>query len=258
MLLRARLINAGGKTMLYAIVCILFACGLVTTLRPSKAETPQIELSAALFDGCPFICLDETGPFVEGLKAAFAGTRYQLKFKHVPFARATRELQSGKLDLLPGMLKDGLDDAVYPESWLYFTRMCFFSKVSDPWRWRGINSLNGRTIAVENDIIHTQEFSDFVQDNPLVTHLSGGDILKRQLQMLELGRIQSFTAEQTVLAYHLKQNNIAPDSVQNSGCFPPEFEYVAINASHPMAADIREVLTRGLTEYNKTFAVKLN
>lgn len=244
---------------------ILFHAGISVTLfswhlaltAPVEAKDQNTTLSVALFDGCPFICPDESGPFVEGLKAALAGTQYDLEFKRIPFARAVKDLQSGKLDILPGILKDSIDGAIFPESWLYFTRMCFFSRAEDDWTWKDLPSLENRSIAVEKGIVHTLAFFDYVQDNKSVIHLSGDDILKRQLQMLELGRIQSFTAEQTVLAHYLKQNNLPPDKVQNAGCFEPEFEYVAISAKHPKAAEIRAVLTKGLEAHNKTVAPDL-
>lgn len=221
---------------------------------PSRASEGASTLKVALFDGCPFICPDETGPFVDGLKAAFEGSRYQLEFRHVPFARAVKELQSGHLDLLPGILKDSIDGALFPENWLYFTRMCFYSRADDAWRWDGLKSLGNRLIAVEKGIVHTPAFFDHVQANPRVVHLSGDDILLRQLQILGLGRIDSFTAERTVLAHHLEQKGIKSASVINSGCFDPEFEFVAVSSRHPEAATIVDVLNRGLADHNRTIA----
>ncbi len=221
----------------------------------AKSETTVLEV--ALFDGCPFICPDESGPFVDGLKTAFAGSQYELLFKRMPFARAIKQLQSGHIDLLPGVLKDGIDGAIFPESWLYFTRMCFYSRTGDTWQWNGLDSLDNRLLAVEEGIIHTQAFQDHISDRKSVTFLTGDDILPRQIRMLELGRIQSFTAEQSVLAYYMKQNDIPPDSFENSGCFSPEYEYVAIFAQHPNAQDIKAVLNSGLVEYGKTIAADL-
>lgn len=235
---------------------VVFA-GLFAISTPAIAKDEKIILSVALFDGCPFICPDESGPFVDGLKSAFAGSQYDLQFKRLPFARAVKGIQSGHIDLLPGLLKDSVGGVIFPDSWLYFTRLCFFSRADDAWRWNGLNSLKDRTIAVEKGIIHTQEFFDHLQTSESIMQLTGDDLLRRQLQMLALGRIQSFTAEQTVLAHHLEQNDIASDSVQNSGCFDPEFEYVAIYAKHPNAQDIRAVLTSGLAEYKKTIAPDL-
>lgn len=235
-----------------ATICALVFIAFLTMTSVGKAEDRKKVLSVALFDGCPFICLDESGPFVDGLKAAFAGAGYELQFKQIPFARAVKDLQTGHLDILPGVLKDGIDGAVFPSSWLYFTRMCFFSDSGDAWEWRGVTSLKERLIAIEKGIVHTPEFFNYVQNRQNVTHLSGNDILFRQLRMLKLGRIQSFTAEQTVLAHYLDQKGIAADSVKNAGCFEPEFEYAAISATHPEAADIQKILTVGLADYNRS------
>lgn len=227
-------------------------------ISAGQADDRQKVLSVALFDGCPFICLDESGPFVEGLKAAFAGSGYQLQFREIPFARAVTDLQTGHLDLLPGVLEGGVNGALFPESWLYFTRMCFFSKSEDTWQWNGLASLKNRLIAVEKGIVHTPEFFEYVQDRTTVTHLSGDDILSRQVRMLELGRIQSFTAEQTVLTNYLEQNGLADGSIRNAGCFDPEFEFVAISMHHPDAESIQNILSKGLADYNRSIVPDLN
>ncbi len=252
-------------------VCLKKLCGLSLLVSAAFAvslffapvggaaasDDEQTVLDVALFDGCPFICPDQTGPFVDGLKAAFSETRYTLNFVPIPYARAVEALRHGRIDLLPGSLKGAIPGALYPDSWLYYTQMCFYSRSGDPWRWDGLASLKGRDIAVERGIVHTPAFFSHVQDNPLITQVHGDHILQRQLQMLSLNRVRSFTAERRVLAHHLEKTKTADIDLVNSGCFEPEFEHVAVNPHHPDAREILDLLNSGLLEFSKAHSPDL-
>lgn len=173
----------------------------------SIASEKTIPLKTAVFDGCPFICLDGTGAFLDVLRLALKDTNYRLEFMDLPYNRAKKLVANGSIDLLPGSLKNSIEGAFYPNSWMFFTQMCFFVGHNDTWIYDGFKSLNNRKLLVENGIIYTPEFFEHIKTLDNVQSISGEQILKRQHQMLINKRIDTFLAEQTILKSYNSNNN---------------------------------------------------
>ncbi len=212
-------------------------------------------LRTAIFDGCPFICLDGSGTFLDILRLALQDTEYQMQLIHMPFERAKRSIVVGDIDLLPGMLKDGIDGPLYPDDWLFFTQMCFFVQNDDPWSYNGLNSLRNRRLAVERGIIHTPEFFQYLQRQPGIHTLSGANILGRQLKMLRLGRVDTITAERTVLRHHrVSLSGEANAAPRMAGCFEREFEYVAVSSRRSDARSLTDLLSARLRAVKQSAA----
>lgn len=197
----------------------------------STASEKIIPLKTAVFDGCPFICLDGTGAFLDVLQLAIKDTNYRLKFVELPYDRAKKMIENGKIDLLPGSLKNSIEGANYPNNWMFFTQMCFFVSHGDNWTYNGFNSLRNRKLLVENGIIYTPEFFEHIKTLDNVQSISGEHILERQHKMLISKRVDTFLAEQTVLKFHMinRTNQSKPAPVK-AGCFSPEYEFVAVSA----------------------------
>ena len=219
----------------------------VTLPAATYAADKKIPLKTAVFDGCPFICLDGSGVFLDNLRLSLVDTPYRLELVNVPFQRAKKWIVDGTIDLLPGILKGGIDGVYFPDSWLFFTQMCFFVNSDDDWTYDGIDSLDKRTLIVEKGIIHTPEFYAYIKNKPGVISLTGIDILSRQLEMLKIRRADTITAEQTVLKYHLKKNvRREIDVPSKAGCFAPEYEFVAVSPHRHDSRTLTDLLTRRL------------
>ena len=228
------------RSVIYCFVLLVFSAN-------AAADEPgeKISLKTAVFDGCPFICLDGRGIFLDVLRSALKDTNYQIDLVALPFKRAQRALESGEIDLFPGILKDGIDGAVYPDDWLYFTQMCFYVRSRDKWNYDGVQSLANRSLAVELGIIHTPEIFDFLQYHPSVVRLSGENVLNRQVELVERGRADTFTAEQTLFKiHHGQQPN--PPRLRQAGCLDPEHEYVAISQHRSDAPSLAALLSERL------------
>ena len=143
-------------------------------------------------------------------------------------------ISAGQLDILPGILKDGTTNALFPEQWLYETQMCFYTKEGDDWKYSGIESVGNKILAVESGIIHTPEFFQYLKSHSKHLILNGQSIVHRMIKLLKVKRIDAFTTEKHVLAHTLKTSP-SPLKLQEAGCFKPEKEFIAISMHHPEA-----------------------
>jgi len=215
-------------------------------------EDDKWTLRTAVFDGCPFICLDGSGVFLDVLRLALRETHYHLQFVDLPFERAKKFLAEGQIDLLPGIIKDGISPAFFPDTWLYPTQMCFYVLPDDGWAFGELSSLANRTLGIERGIVHSPEFYRYVEHLPSVFRLVGDGVLKRQLEMLLRRRVDTITAERTVLRLFLNEAGIASTELKNAGCFDPEFEYVAVSIHRSDSLALSEFLSKNLESVRST------
>jgi hypothetical protein len=233
-----------------AILTDLSAAGQVDSNDPKK-------LKVALYEGCPFICLDGTGIFLEVLYLALEGTGYQVELVKMPFERAKLEMEKGKIDILPGILHGGVRNALFPDTWLYYTETCFFVRPGDNWIFDGVQSTLNRRLLLEKGIIHSPAFFKSLAENKNVTYIYGTNILERQLKLLARDRGDTFTSEMLVLVHHLRATGkqLGRDVV-NAGCFGRDYEFLAISTRRSDAAELRDTLSQRLRSIRETEAYR--
>ncbi len=134
------------------------------------ANSPQPrQFAIASIDWCPYICVDspqKPGVLVEYVQKIFQGSDFQITFTHMPWARAIHETHTGKFLALLAPAKEEAPGLIYPNQSLGYQHMCMFTRSDDPWKYTGIQSLNGRRVvyaygAYPASLEGAQEFTAF-------------------------------------------------------------------------------------------------
>lgn len=240
------------------VTAVFLGTALLSNLVTAEETKPQVKnvLKAAVFDGCPFSCPDGTGRFPLILSWAFETTPYELEFVHLNFERAKKDLARGKIDLLPGILKDGIDPAYFPNDPLFFTQMCFVTQEPDNWSYAGPSSLKGRQLVLEQGILYAEGFLGQIDQFGNAQFLHGNNIAWRQLKMLDQGRGDTTIIERTILQQELRKTHYRKKSVRLAGCFPEDHEFVAVSTHRPDSKAIRDLLSIRLREVHQSARFK--
>ena len=178
------------KKIIIAVIALLFF-GINNGYGESKLIT------SAANPWPPFADPDraDQGLSIEIIKAAFAVEGYPFNHQFMPWARAEHEVKNGKIDILP--------DAWFTDkrsSYLMFSksyasnRITFIKRKGDPFEYKGIESLTGKTVGVINGYGYGNDF----MNADTFTREEVTDLI-HNLKKLVLGRID-LTLEDEIVA----------------------------------------------------------
>lgn len=209
--------------------------------------------------GCPYVCVDDASPqntgephglFVDLLRAVFESQGDQLNYSIVPPARAIVQVRDGeKMGYLT--MKEAAPDLIYPEQPLIALKYVFWVKAGNHWRYEGVSSLQSVRVGTVLSYHYgsdLQAYFDQYANTDAVQSISGEDIVKRNIQKLMAGRIDTFIEEQYMVEYTLQQMKIPPETLQIAGS-PQELEiliYPGFSPALPNASEYVKRFSEGL------------
>ncbi len=215
---------------------------------------------------CPFVCVDNDespGFMIEVAQHAMALHGYKVEHVNINWARAKQMIRSGELDGIVGTSKGTTKSTPYqfPITPLGFSEICFFKSVSDSWVYQNAASLNSRVLGWINDYgFSDDELDSWVKKNkatPRVKAISGKDDLqKRMIDLLLLGRIDTFTEDRFVIKNILQNKNLN-NKIDIAGCVgAKEFVYVAFSRKISDGVKLASTLDKGIEALRKTGRLK--
>jgi len=99
---------------------------------------------------CPYVCFESTRPgyLVELAREVFESPARPVEIRHMSWARAVREAESGRIDGVLGAVQGESAALVYPTLAAASDRPAFAVRADDPWRFTGVEVLADRRIGL--------------------------------------------------------------------------------------------------------------
>ena len=219
----------------------------------------QVILSADLW--CPYTCepsADDKGILVDAIDSILQQSGHQLDYQLVNWARAIKMTRSGKYDGIVGAYISDAPDFVFHTEPIQISKMCFFVKKDDPWKYFGKDTLRDRKISVVNAYSYGEYFDDYIvknhnQGDKSIVQISGMDITKTRVEQLKSNQIDTVLEDWRVFPYNVATYKKNSDSqwkaeFKSAGCLPGEGLFIALSPNRDTSKDYAEIINRGLKQ----------
>ncbi|MGO1120068.1 substrate-binding periplasmic protein [Rhodovibrionaceae bacterium A322] len=191
-----------SRVRVFACLTVLAFC---LGLSPSASKAEMISLRADLW--CPYNCApgdDQPGYLIEVAQIIFQAAGHQGDYRLMKWQKALEEVEKGTFNAVVGASKRRGRRLIYPEEAMGMSRMAFFVRKGDPWRFEGGESLLGVNLGViaRYDYGELQKMID-LESSPVFAF--GKDALVTNIQRLLDGEIDALVEDESVMRYMLKE-----------------------------------------------------
>lgn len=226
---------------------------MLTCLALPTAGADEIVLASPDF-WCPFSC--KAGEPLEGftvdiVRAIFGPAGHQVHLVNENYSRALLDVRAGRYTATPSTFRDEAPDFVLPEQPISRNRYCVYVLPQQHWTYAGPASLGGKRVGIVRNYAYGTGLDRLIKQQPKLfdTH-SGDGLTERMLRRLEIGRIDAFIEDESLVAYTLRQK---PElKARNAGCEAPSYAYMAISPQHPKAQAYARLFSEGMLQLRRT------
>lgn len=164
----------------------------------------------------------ERGVVIDMVEQIYSSKGYALEYFEVPLARGLDMVAEGLCDMLPEYVysKNSEKGFSYAGEATFSYASAFVVRKNDPWRYQGIQSLNGKRIATGPGWDYSsmsasyQNYIDDPKNANFVEVIAGyDDVVDRIFQMIKEKRVDLYVDNELVLQYVLNQLNLNDDLV---------------------------------------------
>lgn len=200
------------KLSLYALVFIVFSAALgAETLKVCYDQWPPMTIF-------PHLNESRRGVVMDIFSDIYKKSGISLEFFEVPYARGMQMVADGLCDVLPEKEFSPIDERgyVYAQKETFQYSTAFVVRRDDPWRYNGIQSINGKRLATGpgwNYSSMSEAYQTFLDDpanQDFVEIVAGeSDVVDRILLMIVEGRVDIYADNIFVLEYLINTNNLS-------------------------------------------------
>jgi len=160
------------------------------------------------------------GVVIDMLDQIYTSKGYNPEYYEVPLARGLDMVADGLCDMLPEYLysKTSEKDFVYATEETFAYTTAFVIRRDDPWRYDGIQSIEGRRIATgpgwdySSMSVDYQNYIDDPKNSELVEVIAGyDDVVDRVFRMIRDNRVDMYADNELVLQHVLHRLNLDED-----------------------------------------------
>ncbi len=159
----------------------------------------------------------ERGVVIDMLEQIYSAKGYTLEYYEVPLARGLAMVADGTCDMLPEYLfsKSAETGFVYASQSTFSYPTAFVIRRDDPWRYKGIQSIQGKRIATGPGWDYSSMSADYQNyiDDPdnlnFIEVIAGSDdVIERAFRMIKQRRVDLYADNVLVLQYVLNKLNL--------------------------------------------------
>jgi len=209
--LKYRQLNRAMLGLCAAVLMISSHSGRAETLKVCYDQWPPMTIFPTAKEA-------RRGVVIDMFSDIYQRAGISLEFYQVPYARGMQMVEDGLCDVLPEKEFSPLADAGYvyanEETFRYPT--AFVVRRDDPWRYKGIQSVQGRRVATGPGWNYSsmsevyQAYLDNPRNQDFVEIVSGdSDVVDRIMLMIIEGRVDLYADNLFVLQYLLKVNGLS-------------------------------------------------
>ncbi|MBI5162357.1 MAG: transporter substrate-binding domain-containing protein [Magnetospirillum sp.] len=217
-------------------------------LAPAVAAADTVVLLADPW--CPHTCAAGSGPagyMVDIAREALATPGHTVIYKNTAWARAMKEVKSGKADGAVGSLREEGRAAqlVVPAEPLGRQVNAFVVRADDPWVLNGLGSLKGRVVATILDYSYSPDIDGWLAArHTTVEPLGGENALERNLKKLLQRRSDVVVDDLAVLQRKMTSGAVA--GVRVAGTLPGGDLFVALTPVGGRGERLGKALDQGV------------
>jgi polar amino acid transport system substrate-binding protein len=200
---------------------------------------------------CPFNCVpgsDYEGYMVDIARSILEANGHQLTYGTVNWSRAIRGAQDGVWAGVIGAAANEVPGFVLPRIPLGLVRNVLFSRVDDPWTFKGEASLDGKVVATIKGYQYGPNV-DGLWRYARADAQTGKDALRLNFLKLWAGRVDVVLADESAATYLLKEmaqeGSTEPVRIFRPP-WPPQPLYVAFSPVLSNAQMLTDQLDRGM------------
>ena len=245
-----------NQFILKGIIALL---ALILSSAASNANTRSITIAADYW--CPYNCTpgsEYPGYIVEIIDQVFQQQGYQVIYKNLPWKRAVQLVRQGKLDGLIGTYPSETPDLIFPSIEQGISKMRFYVKKDDPWRYQQLPSLQQRKVGFNSGYAYNAELDEFFNNHNNQANLQGinsHNATELNLRMLMAGRLNTILANQNVMDFYVDKLNLQQqlNAASDMQSLPlNEKIYVAFSPSQENSIMFAKWLSKGMDALHKS------
>src|SRR5690606_25409285 len=259
------------RSLLLILALFMTACSSDEAPEPARHEAKEIGKSQqpapdpdehriilAADPWCPHNCragASEEGYMVDIAREIFAEAGFDLEYRNYGWARSLSLARENRIDGVIGALKGDAPDFVFPERPMDTARIGLYTHPESQWQYKGLESLDGKTLLVINGYSYSPELdryiADYADDPERVWVISGAAPLGRTLRLLAQERTDTFAEDQAVMSWFL-QEQAGYTTPRLAGIAHQAPVYIAFPAGNPRAEELARLLDMGLARLTET------
>ena len=236
-------------------ILILFTC--LTFHVSSFAEK---KLKFLTLDYCPLICKtgQQRGILADFLHEIYGPLGYKIDITFMPIKRAFVEYKNGLYDGFIGGNKAQLSENLFPEYVTSPHSPIFYKLKTNPWQYKNIDSLNNVRIAAVGTYKHANaEVDNYLQSKKKNVVLIGEkNHVKRYINLLRKGRVDSFIGGEFPTEYYLKEYKLSDEIVPASKDIGVFNNYISISPKSKRAEKLLSQLNSQFIKLYKSGALQ--
>lgn len=209
---------------------------------------------------CPQFCTTKIhdtqlpGYIFEIVDTIFSMEGYSFRFFSQPYARAIKNVRSGKFNAVLTSHADA-PDFVFPLEAQGVYSACFYSLFSDPYVYQ-LSSLDGKVLGLVKgpDYQRIPQIGQYVNKydkTENLTWLHGLEATERGFRMIQKRRIDVMAITQSGARQMMNQLELK-EEIKESGCFKIGSSYIAFSPDNPQSKRYAQLLTDGMNKLRTT------
>lgn len=236
---------------------VVLLCALFFLSFGAQADTIRIKAD----EWCPFNCLpdsDSKGYMIEVAERIFQKAGHQLKYEVMPWSRSIEHARKGKIEGIVGATKGEVPDFIFPEEEFGISLDSFYVKRGNPWRFKGVESLDGMKVGIQNDYEYGERIDKYFaahMDSGRIQAAPGDEPVRLNIRKLVKGRVDAVIEDKLVFLYNAKEAGLL-DQVEEAGSNPiinpSDYQavqvYIAFSPKNPKSGEYARILSEGIRE----------
>ncbi len=155
---------------------------------------------------------------IELLAQIFVAPEYELDYQLLGWQRALELVNTGATDCVIGAYKSEAPGLLFPRYPLAHDSNAFYVRTDSDWRYRGLDSIGRRAIAVIGEYDYGVELDRWIATRPPNLHIAHGrEPLRQNLRMLLAGRVDAVLESELVMSATLADLGLSSQIINAGG-----------------------------------------
>lgn len=194
----------------------------------------------------------EEGYMVDIAREVFEEKGIEVQYMTMPWKRALAETRKGTYAAVIGASKTDAAGFVFPEEELARTKLAFYVKKGNPWKFKDIESIKQIKLGAIAGYDYRQWLNDYIKansNNPDKVQILTGDVpLQRNLSKLLLDRIDVVVDTEAAILWEAKRLGISHDIEPAGYGSEPSLCYIAFSPNRAKSSIYAQILSDGIVK----------
>ena len=228
---------------------------LIITIPFTNADN----ITIAADTWCPINCEVNSqyeGFMVHMARVIFSKAGHSIEYKVMPWSRALSEVKAGNINGAIGASIDECTDCIFPQHEQGMVSLEMFTKKQDTWRYDGLASLKGKTLAVIADYAYSDELDAYIKrhknNRNIIQVAFGNDPLERVIKKLSNDRVDVAIETGEVFWYTANKLNLKDQFSAAGLAFEAEKIYIAFTPETEKSQEYANILSEGMKELRRS------